>query len=141
MKTIIVPTDFTATADAALNYARAISDFLNARIRLIHVHSETADEQDVLAKLDAQITMSGLSRDIITGEMVKGDYLKMIPKLVNDEQFGLIVFGTHGKKGVQHLVGSFAMRSGRSLMVCGLLSTAPYHSEDLLIAVSINLFI
>jgi nucleotide-binding universal stress UspA family protein len=110
MKTIIVPTDFTATADAALNYARAISDFLNARIRLIHVHSETADERDVLAKLDAQITMSGLSRDIITGEMVKGDYLKMIPKLVNDEQFGLIVFGTHGKKGVQHLVGSFAMR-------------------------------
>src|SRR5690349_9536061 len=44
MNTIVIPLDGSALAEAILPYARALAPLLNARLRLVEVVTEPADE-------------------------------------------------------------------------------------------------
>jgi nucleotide-binding universal stress UspA family protein len=126
---ILVPTDFSESADTALAYAKTLAGCLGASLHLLHVFtdpygpavympevyvppSEEAREralENARARMaerlnaDEEIYFRG-TRAIVTGLTAT-----QIVKYAADHGMTLIVMGTHGRRGVAHLLlGSVA---------------------------------
>ena len=127
---ILVPTDFSDPADAALEYARALAEEFRSRLHIFHVVPEpyvypwgteisTLPLADLLAQSEAlsntrlaelipkdQAPEGGLTTSTAIGTPVDRilDYIK-------DSGIDLVVMGTHGRGPVGHLLlGSVAER-------------------------------
>lgn len=126
---ILVPTDFSETADAALAYAKSLAGRIGASVHLLYVFTDPygsaaygpevyvplppevreraiADARARLAeRLDAdqEVYFRG------TRTVVAGAAAKEIVQFAADQGIDLIVMGTHGRRGVVHLLlGSVA---------------------------------
>ena len=129
---ILVPTDFSASADAALAYALKLADQVGAAVRLVHVF-EDPDAVSIYSEvyvpmppemraqlldsirrqLTARTTASGHGN--VTTEVLNGAAAKAIVEGATDNQCDLIVMGTHGRHGMAHvLMGSVAERVVRT---------------------------
>jgi glycine betaine transporter len=126
IKTIMVPVDFTEYSNRAVDYAVRIAHPFKAKIRLLHVieqftYSVTDTIQVVdhyaalkaiadplMESLKGKLRRKGLAVDTL---VVRGTpYLKILEQARKDRS-DLIIMGTHGRTGVQHLVlGSVAER-------------------------------
>ena len=135
---ILVPTDFSASADAALAYALKLADQVGAPVRLVHVfedpdalsmYSEVYVPMppelraeilaDMRRQLTARVTASGHSN--ITTDVLTGAAAQTIVEGATEEHCDLIVMGTHGRHGMAHLLmGSVAERVVRTA-VCPVL--------------------
>lgn len=109
MKKIIVPTDFTSVADAAIQYAVEISKTLSTKVYTLHI-VKTVDELN-----DARTRMQEQNKKLAPGVEVEtiarvGNIFDDIPKVAAEEQAELVVMGTHGLRGMQFIVGSHALR-------------------------------
>lgn len=132
---ILVPTDFSAPSDAALEYARILAGRFGASLHLLHVvgdqflrqpfGAETymPDTPGALAgvineaqeKLAHRITDADRARLRATTEVVVGNSAPMIVDYAADNGFDLIVMGTHGRSGLAHLLmGSVAEKVVRA---------------------------
>jgi universal stress protein A len=126
---ILVPTDFSESADTALVYAKTLAGCLGASLHLLHVFTDpygpavyvpevyvpVSDEareralEDARARLaerldDEEETHFRGTRDIVTGLTAQ-----QIVKYAADHGMTLIVMGTQGRRGVAHmLLGSVA---------------------------------
>ena len=126
---ILVPTDFSATADAALDYAKVLAGQLGASLHLLHVFSDpyavAAHAPDVYATLPPTLRAQALeeARECLrqrlpadeeerfrgTCDIVSGLTAKQIVEYSGENGIDLIVMGTHGRRGVAHLLlGSVA---------------------------------
>jgi nucleotide-binding universal stress UspA family protein len=123
----LVPTDFSAYADQALDYAIALAGKLPARLTLLHVvHSVPlwvegdmgralpdvylrqleAQAQQELEQRQQRLQAAGVQGTIL---LVHGMPFQRIIDLARDQQIDLIIMGTHGRTGLQHvLLGSVA---------------------------------
>ena len=129
---ILVPTDFSDTADVALTYAKTLADQLNASLHVIHVLADpyvvtpfdvpTPMEpeirkhtlEDVRACLLERLDADEEQRFRGTRAIVRGLAAKQIAQYAADHSIDLIVMGTHGRRGVAHLLlGSVAEHVGR----------------------------
>ena len=129
---ILVPTDFSNTADVALTYAKTLADQLNASLHVIHVLADpyvvtpfdvpTPMEpeirqhtlEDVRACLLERLDADEEQRFRGTRAIVRGLAAKQIAQYAADHSIDLIVMGTHGRRGVAHLLlGSVAEHVGR----------------------------
>ncbi|GJM28837.1 MAG: universal stress protein UspA [Cyclobacteriaceae bacterium] len=128
MKTILVPTDFSAHAKFALNLAKQIAFKTKASIQLLHIveqpsHYLTAvsggvhDQIDnmyvlkLIEKVKAQLQVIAneqTQQGVNTGFKIKiGNPFKHISALIKSEDYDLIVMGTKGISGLQEvMVGS-----------------------------------
>ena len=117
---ILVPVDFTAVADTAINHATLLAKILKKEISLLHVvesgllTSEKAldqKEEEVkqkLAVLSEKIQKeSGIESHIITR---RGNIFETIGEVADELKTAFVVMGTHGVKGIQHVVGSRALK-------------------------------
>jgi nucleotide-binding universal stress UspA family protein len=123
---ILVPTDFSETADRALDYAIALSAPLGARIHVVHVigipqlgipelgvaltstmiESLVRDNQAALDRLVDKHRGQATFGDIV---LRTGDARDMILQAANEVHADLIVIGTHGRRGLARaLLGSVA---------------------------------
>ncbi|MBC7382135.1 MAG: universal stress protein [Bacteroidia bacterium] len=107
---LLVPTDFTPVGDSAVAYASQLSKILHARIELLHVVGNTKDA--AVAKNTLATHVSSLEKDNIdAGSMVEiGNIFDDIGKVADKLNAKLIVMGTHGVKGMQHVMGSKALK-------------------------------
>ena len=126
---ILVPTDFSAPSDAALEYARTLAGKFGASLHLLHV----VEDQFVTGSFGADMfvpntpgTLSYLlseahdrmahristkdrSRLRATTEVIVGRAARTITSYAADNGYDLIVMGTHGRTGLAHvLMGSVA---------------------------------
>lgn len=124
-KTILVPTDFSPCADAALQYALKLAKQLEARVCVVHAYlmpitsweGGWAFPQDVITQLEAasraeldkvlQKARSELPK--VEALFYNGDPRDSILKAAEDTGAEMIVIGTHGRRGITRaLLGSVA---------------------------------
>lgn len=107
---ILVPTDFTPVGDSAVAYATRLASILHAKVMLLHVVAKEKDTAMAKGALEAQVAR--LQKEgIDTGSIVEvGNIFDDIGKVASRVEARLIVMGTHGVKGMQHVLGSKALK-------------------------------
>ncbi|TVQ13577.1 MAG: hypothetical protein EA361_09470 [Bacteroidetes bacterium] len=111
---IIVPTDFTPVADCALDHAIEIAKLFDHKIRMLHVVSKKTSQfqRDRVEKLISKVAEASSNRSgiDISGTIEEGSIFEAISNTADKLSAEFIIMGIHGKKGVQHLVGSYAYK-------------------------------
>lgn len=118
--TILVPTDFTPEADCAINHAIKIAKAAVDDIKLLHViNNETKSKLkkegkstgDLSKMLDEKAKAITAAHGVAAGyELREGSIFNIIGDVAEEINAGLMVFGTHGVRGVQRIVGSYALK-------------------------------
>lgn len=119
-KIVLVPTDFTEVGDNAINQAAEAAKFLNYKIVVLHVidrntkaqlKKESLDKKSIEKKLAEIVeelkTKYGIEAEGIAQE---GSIFTTISDVAKDLGANLLYLGTHGKVGIQHLTGSYALK-------------------------------
>ena len=124
----LVPVDFSEDANQAVEYAIGLASKLGARVTLLHVIQLAAVggrrygcdcplhlyfiqdlEAEITSRMQAcleRVTAGGLEGEIA---VVHGVPFQEILETAKTQQVDLIVMGTHGRTGLQHvLMGSVA---------------------------------
>src|SRR5262245_58942047 len=128
---VLVPTDFSPGADAALACARTVAEKFGASLQLLHVMSDPVTTvmmsveayvpdlpelrqtmlREATARINQRLTPADRSGLRATGEAVFGADARCIVEYAAEEGADLIVMGTHGRTGMSHLLlGSVAER-------------------------------
>jgi nucleotide-binding universal stress UspA family protein len=120
---ILVPTDFSETADQALEYARMLGDHVGASLHVLHVVQEPLLAEGVIAEarapaarslhdedLDAaRASLDSRSAGTASADCAVGDTVTNIVSYASRVGADLIVMGTTGRTGIAHLLlGSVA---------------------------------
>jgi nucleotide-binding universal stress UspA family protein len=123
---VLVPIDFSATADRALAYAIALAQQLQARLTLLHVLDLTPVTMDEMtpgvaatyledleteAQRLLQASLDRVQHAGLQGEnlLVQGTPTRMIVDTAGEQGVDLIIMGTHGRTGLAHaFLGSVA---------------------------------
>ena len=132
---ILVPTDFSATADLALTQARDLAEAFGASLHLLHVFEDPytaaayapevfatispeyrdAALADAARQLDERLDAAGRKELSGTTDLVVGPPAREIVRFAASHGIDLIVMGTHGRSGLAHLLlGSVAERVVRT---------------------------
>lgn len=125
-RTILVPTDFSAGALVAVEYALALANRTGADVVLLHVMEPTVYSVDfafTYPDIEAEVRRGAIEslRQLSEGARVRGvraEHVLVagtpfveIGKVAADRKADLIVMGTHGRTGLAHAVlGSTAER-------------------------------
>ena len=146
IKRILVPTDFSATSDAALEFAKTIADTFGASLHLVHVFEDpfvtgafaaetyapmppatrAALLDDAATRLAHRLPAAEQEHFRGTTEIVTGVSAPAIVEYAHEHNIDLIVMGTHGRTGMAHLlIGSVAERVVRTAL-CPVLTV---HTE------------
>ena len=121
---ILVPTDFSVSSDAALEYGKLLAEEFGASLHLLHVIEEPstagawgseaylaelprmreAAQQAAEARLDRSFTTTERERLRVTTEIADGRPARTIVDVGRRRGTDLIVMGTHGRSGIAHLL-------------------------------------
>jgi nucleotide-binding universal stress UspA family protein len=107
---ILVPTDFSKVGDCALNHAVKVAPELNADVHLLHVVAKQKDVDENKDKLEALAASKSTPQVTVHPSVRIGNIFDDIGDMASELEASLIIMGTHGVKGIQHLVGSYAMK-------------------------------
>ncbi len=130
IKTILVGTDFSSYSERALDYALNFAEKFAAKILLIHViesfNYSVTDSMTVVGHEQAlSVTAAALLENQMKGfkdqsikirsHLTHGSPYHEIIKKAEEDGVDLIVLGTHGRSGMEHLLlGSVAERVVRT---------------------------
>jgi nucleotide-binding universal stress UspA family protein len=120
VKSILVPTDFSEPSDAALSYATDMARTFGAQLYLLHVPGKTGEnlelnfpvgrfETAARQRLDTLLSQSDIERLRPEYALQIGAPAEEIVRYAEARDIDLIIMGTHGRRGVAHLLlGSVA---------------------------------
>ena len=144
---ILVPTDFSETADKALEYAKGLASKIGASLHLVHVFKDpyavAACAPEVYATVPVEVRERAIEevRERLLERLdadqeqqfrgsrgvVRGLTAPQIVDYAANQDIDLIVMGTHGRRGVAHLLlGSVAEHVVRTA-VCPVLTVRAEH--------------
>jgi nucleotide-binding universal stress UspA family protein len=107
---VIIPVDFTKSAEKAAQFAIGLNKTLNAKLIFVHIIDNEEN------RISATIALSSFVEKLTLGNIetekiiVKGKFLEDIGKIADASNADLIVMGTHGEKGMQKVFGSYALK-------------------------------
>ena len=128
---ILVPVDFSAHSNRAVNFATTLANKFGARVSLLHVVEDpfvtgawqaeafVPNIPELLNDLikAAQAHLSELKKDlaahgfVVQTAIIQGQPARAIVEQASNGKYDLIVMGTHGRTGLSHaLLGSVAER-------------------------------
>jgi len=110
-ETILVPHDFTNIGDFALLHANQIAKNLGKSVSIAHIVKNENEKREALEKIEKIADENQITSGVETKFIVAvGDYLKKIGEIADIAKATLAVMGTHGVRGVQKLIGSYALK-------------------------------
>lgn len=117
---ILVPTDFSEVCHNAIDQGVKIAALQNFKVCIYHVIDKNTHayfkgvesvNTAVQKKLEGLIDEFRLNNDVeMEYAYEDGSIFELIHKNAEDIGANLIILGTHGKKGFQHIFGSFALK-------------------------------
>lgn len=112
LRKIIVPTDFSAVAENAMNHALTLAQHSGAEIYLLHVVGKQGEADDARKKLAEVINgFASKASGVVLHKLVRvGSIYDDIGDAAAEVDADLIVMGTHGMRGMQFITGSRALR-------------------------------
>lgn len=144
IKHILVAHDFGDTAQLALDYALDLAERLSARVTVVHAYeipvygfpegfALTADVigriQEIASKaLDGVVQHARRPGVQVDAMLRQGSAWSEIAAAASETNAGLVVIGTHGRRGLAHaLLGSVAEKVVRTAPCPVLTVRAPKH--------------
>lgn len=103
LQSILVPYDYTSVGKAAIEQALLIAKPTQAEVIVLHVSSDKTRQN-----LEKEIEI--FTYDKLNPLVVNGDIYSTINDVAVQKGVDLIIMGTHGKKGMQKLFGSNAIK-------------------------------
>jgi len=140
LKSVLVPTDFSATSQKALRHAVAIARHYGAKVCLAHVVSsltisvagrgalKTAIEaaRRDARQLENELLERGALKDLRYEVIVRqGDVWEELDKLIRQEEVDLLVLGTRGRRGVRKLLLGSVAEQIYHCATCPVLTVGP----------------
>jgi nucleotide-binding universal stress UspA family protein len=123
-KHILLPTDFEAASGAALELAISLAQAFDAKLTLLHVweipiypYMEFMLNSELIAGVEARALQrltdaaAGVRQTLpaVTSKLKTGQPWSAILEAIDETQADLVVMGTHGRRGLSHvLLGSVA---------------------------------
>lgn len=117
---ILIPTDFSEVCGNAISHGVRLANFLGYKVCILHiVNKETKAELkkknvgiDYVEKRlkDYKKYYAGKYHVGIDTMAVEGNIFTTISQVAKEIKANLMVMGTHGKTGMQHVFGSYALR-------------------------------
>ena len=117
---VLIPTDFSEVSGNAISHGVKLAKFLGYKVFILHIiNKETkADLKKKSVSLDyVDVRLKeykkyyGKKYEIEIDTMaVEGTIFSTINTVAMEIKANLMVMGTHGKKGLQHVFGSYAMK-------------------------------
>lgn len=117
---ILVPTDFSEAAATAINHAATVAKVSGDEVRLLHIVDKNTKSKlkkagesldDLNAKMDAQVAeikaKYGVKAD---SHLREGSIFTTIGEVAEEIDARLLVMGTHGVVGMQHITGAWAVK-------------------------------
>jgi nucleotide-binding universal stress UspA family protein len=113
--TLLVPTDFSVVADFAIDHASEIAKIFNHKICLLHIISKktenTPKAEELRSKLENQAGFLSKKTGLEVSYIIEtGTIFRSISEVADRIHAEFIVMGIHGRKGVQHIIGSYAYK-------------------------------
>ena len=116
---ILVPTDFTPVGENAITHAVKAGELLNFKVVILHVINR--ETRSSFGKEKAGLVVENKLKEIVKSIKSKskidvdflyreGSIFDVIHEVASELKASIMILGTHGKKGLQHLVGSYAMK-------------------------------
>jgi nucleotide-binding universal stress UspA family protein len=117
---IISLCDFTPEAEVALNHASKIAEHNHDEVRLLHIiNNDTKSklkkanegEDAVYTKLKSIAEKNYTETKVTTSyHAEEGSIFSSVGEYVKESEAQLVVFGTHGVRGMQHIVGANSLK-------------------------------
>lgn len=117
---ILVPYDFTEEADCAVNHACALASQKSGGVVLNHIidkktisklAKEKKTPEDLKNEIDTIASKFTAQYGVPCSSIVReGDIFSTISEIGEEIKASIIIFGTHGVKGLQHVLGAFALK-------------------------------
>lgn len=116
---VLVPTDFSATCQNAINHGAELAKYLGYKLTLLHVlnkDTKAVMKKEYIAEKDIEKKLADLGDEVkktwfvsVDTLIQEGSIFSEIHKVTTDIGANIMVMGTHGKKGLQHVFGSYAL--------------------------------
>jgi len=147
LKTILFPTDFSETSQEAARYAISFAREFKAKVFVLHVVNEKIFTESSMPRvvsveeMEREMTEEARKRlkTLVPAEEAEGldwetvirqgePFLEII-RFAKDQDVDIIVIGTHGRSGFEHIIfGSTAEKVVRKAP-CPVLSVRPEQRE------------
>lgn len=110
VKNVLVPTDFSEVCESAILQAIEVVKEHDGTVHILHVH--TSDKSEVIAESENLLKLLPQKfnyKNIVT-HTEKGDIFTTINEVAEKLEVDIIIMGTHGKVGLQKILGSFVLK-------------------------------
>ena len=110
-KPILVTWDFTEKSEFAMEHGVNLAQHLSTTITLIHIVKKDKEVDAAQVKLDARAEEISKKYNVKVDTIVPvGTIFTTISEVATDIHAEMVIMGTHGMKGMQKLVGSWALK-------------------------------
>lgn len=119
-RNILVPTDFSSVSETAVNHACYLAKIFKKEITLLHVVESrlfSSDRKMEEKEKEFLKQLQGIADKVKAKEKVEivcmtriGNIFDAIGEVAEELDASLVIMGTHGVKGFQHIFGSRALR-------------------------------
>ncbi|MDB4754907.1 universal stress protein [bacterium] len=108
---VLVPTDFTSVGDCAINHGGVMAKSSSRKLIILHVVEKFPEVDGAKNKVNEVAIKAASEFGIEVEGMVRvGNIFEDIGETAAELGAKLIIMGTHGAKGMQRFVGSYAMK-------------------------------
>ncbi|MCK5464036.1 MAG: universal stress protein, partial [Bacteroidales bacterium] len=125
-KPILITWDFTQKAEFALAHGVNLCKELQTKMVMLHIAKNDKEARAAKKKMDVIAAATQNKNGVVTSAMAPvGNIFSTISDMAEEIHAELVIMGTHGMKGMQKLMGSWALKVISSSKIPFIVVQAP----------------